>query len=137
MNNPGQLLMRVSLELKKSLSKRLSLYNITATQWAVLQDISNHLEGTTPAMIAERTYSDRPTITGVLERLKTKGLLVIKDNPNDKRSNLVFITESGLRMKSQIENLSDELMDDALKNITEHEMSTFINVLNQIYINIS
>lgn len=137
MNNPGQLLMRVSLELKKSLSKRLSLYNITAPQWAVLQDISNHLEGTTPAMIAERTYSDRPTITGVLERLKTKGLLVIKDNPNDKRSNLVFITESGLKMKSNIENLSDELMDDALNNITEHEMSTFINVLKQIYINIS
>lgn len=88
-------------------------------------------------MIAERTYSDRPTITGILERLKAKGLLDIRDNPNDKRSNLVFITDSGMIIKSQIEVLSDEIMDNALKNISEQEMSTFMNVLKMIYLNIS
>ncbi|MEK4877034.1 MULTISPECIES: MarR family winged helix-turn-helix transcriptional regulator [Paenibacillus] len=137
MDNPGQLLIRVSLEMKKSLTKKLLLYNVTAPQWAVLKDISIHLEGTTPAMIAERTYSDRPTITGILERLKAKGLLDIRDNPNDKRSNLVFITDSGMIIKNQIEVLSDEIMDNALKNISEQEMSTFMNVLKTIYLNIS
>jgi len=136
MDNPGQLLMRVSLEMKKSLTKKLTLYNVTAPQWAVLKDISSHLEGTTPAMIAERTYSDRPTITGVLERLKTKGLLITKDNPKDKRSNLIFITESGLNLTHQIEDLSDEIMRDALKDISHQDLSKFMSVLKQIYVNI-
>lgn len=40
-------------------------------------------------------------------------------------------------IKSQIEVLSDEIMDNALKNISEQEMSTFMNVLKTIYLNIS
>lgn len=103
----------------------------------MFKDISSHIEGTTPAMIAERTYSDRPTITGVLERLKAKGFLVMKDNPKDKRSNLVFITDSGMTIMSQIEDLSDEIMENAIKDISEQEISMFMKVLKQSYLNIS
>lgn len=135
MDNLGFLLTKVSLEIKAALTKRLLPYNVTAPQWAVLKDISAHPEGTTPAKIAERTYSERSTITGVLERLKMKDYVTISKNPNDKRSTLVFTTDLGTKIQKEIELISDDIINEAIHGITEEDKQTTTKVLKQIFKN--
>lgn len=72
MNNLGYLLHKVSIMTKTELSNQLKEYKITAQQWSVLKDISLYPNGTTPAMIAERLLADRPTVTGIIQRLLQK-----------------------------------------------------------------
>lgn len=77
MDNLGYLLNKVSVMTKTELTNQLKEYKVTAQQWAVLKDISLHPTGTTPAMIAERLFADRPTVTGIIQRLLQKiGLLL-------------------------------------------------------------
>ena len=71
MNNLGYLLHKVSIMTKTELSNQLKEYKITAQQWSVLKDISLYPNGTT-AMIAERLLADRPTVTGIIQRLLQK-----------------------------------------------------------------
>lgn len=136
MDNSGYLLVKISMEMKTALTNKLLPFNVTAPQWAVLKDISCHPEGTTPAKIAERTYSERPTITGILVRLKTKEFITTKDNPHDKRSNLIFLTDLGMAIKNGIEALSDDIMETALSGVTDQEKLIFMKVLQQIHMNL-
>ncbi|WP_410768898.1 MarR family winged helix-turn-helix transcriptional regulator [Fontibacillus sp. BL9] len=132
MDNPGYLITKASMVLKTSITRRLIPYNVTASQWAVLRDVSSYPDGTMPAKIAERIYADRPTITGVLERLKRKGYIFMKENPDDKRSNLIFLTDHGKSLVNEIEHLSDDILEEALNEVSEHDRTIFVNVLKQI-----
>lgn len=110
MNNLGYLLHKVSIMTKTELSNQLKEYKITAQQWSVLKDISLYPNGTTPAMIAERLLADRPTVTGIIQRLLQKEWILIKHNPKDKRSHLIFLTDETKALIQEIENVSDEVI---------------------------
>ena len=71
MNNLGYLLHKVSIMTKTELSNQLKEYKITAQQWSVLR-IYLFIQMEPPAMIAERLLADRPTVTGIIQRLLQK-----------------------------------------------------------------
>lgn len=62
------------------------------------------------AMIAERLLADRPTVTGIIQRLLQKEWILIKHNPKDKRSHLIFLTDETKTLIQEIENVSDEVI---------------------------
>ena len=72
MDNLGYLLHKVSIMTKTELSNRLQIYKIIAKQWAILKGISLHPNGMRPAFVAERLLGDRPTVTGIIQRLLQK-----------------------------------------------------------------
>ena len=78
-HNLGYLLNKSTLLLKWELGKKLLNYDLTVPQWSVLRDLyvqemlSEQERLITPAHVAERLLADRPTISGVIERLSKKG----------------------------------------------------------------
>ena len=62
--------------------------------------------GNTPGMscrdIGEKTLMVKGTLTGVLERLEKKRLIVRRENPQDKRSVLVELTPAGQRLFDRV-----------------------------------
>ncbi|MGA4467124.1 MarR family winged helix-turn-helix transcriptional regulator [Bacillus bombysepticus] len=136
MENLGYLLNKVSLMTKTELTNQLKEYKITAQQWSVLKDISLHPTGTTPAMIAERLFADRPTVTGIIQRLLQKDLIVTKHNPSDKRSHLVFLTDKANSLLHEIEHVSNDVIKAAVKNIPKDEIEITIGVLQNMIQNL-
>ncbi|MCU5600929.1 MarR family winged helix-turn-helix transcriptional regulator [Bacillus wiedmannii] len=136
MDNLGYLLHKISVMTKIELSNQLKQYELTAQQWSVLKDISLHPEGTTPAMIADRLLSDRPTVSGIVKRLLEKKLIVTTHNPSDKRSLLIFLTDETKNLIPKIENISDDVIKDATADISKNDVQTTMRVLQHMIANL-
>lgn len=136
MGNLGYLLHKISVMTKTELTNQLKEYNITAQQWSVLKDISFYPNGTTPAVIADRLLADRPTVTGIIQRLVQKDWIVTKHNPNDKRSHLVFLTDKASSLIHEIEHVSDNVIKIAVMNIPKDEVEITMCVLKNMIQNL-
>lgn len=125
--NLGYLIHKAAQVLRWDLSAKLEAHGLTITQWSVLRDIaSREEEGASPmhrmpASIAERLGADRPTISGVIGRLKEKGYIEVKPNPADGRSQLVFLSETGQRMIPILDGLSRKTMVKAIQGWPEQD----------------
>ena len=79
-------------------------------------------------MIAERLLADRPTVTGIIQRLLQKEWILIKHNPKDKRSHLIFLTDETKTLIQEIENVSDEVIKNATASIPKEEVENTVRV---------
>ena len=80
MDNIGYLLMKVSKDLRYDLTKELTLYRLTTSQWAVIErlhieeDCESKLTMGTAVEIAVKLDLDKPTVSGIVNRLYEKEL---------------------------------------------------------------
>lgn len=121
--NLGFLLNKATLLLKRELGKKLMEYEITSPQWSVLQDLSMQEElpeqerKVTPAAIAERILADRPTVSGIIDRLIKKGYLRARPNPRDRRSQLMELTPEARELLPTLQATADATLQQALKDL--------------------
>lgn len=140
--NIGYLLNKASRSLKWQLNKSLEKYNITSSQWSVLKDLSflteeNRLQEATPAAIANRLNMDRATMSGIINRLAKSGWIIAETNPEDKRSQIINLTDKSIKILSELEALSDEILIHALKEFKFDEIDTLKGFLIRIIDNLS
>lgn len=136
MENLSYLLMKVSRNLKNCLDKKLNEYDITAAQFSVLNQIANKNGLITSAEVASNLDSDRPTISGIINRLEEKNLLEKITNKEDKRSAYLRLNEDSVELVKELRKVSDQLNyeifsdfnDDELVNIKEY----FLKVIEKI-----
>jgi len=72
----------------------LSAMGLTTTQFDVIATLGNQPPMTCKTL-GERTLVTKGTLTGVLERLESKGILERKINPEDARSQMIGLTQEG------------------------------------------
>jgi len=128
MENLSYLLIKASKQLKNKLDKALKEFDITAAQFSVLKQIQLSDHPITAAEIAERLGSDRPTISGIINRLQKKGVLSKVDNLEDKRSSYLKLNTVYNELVDRITTISDELNEDIFSIYTEKE----VNLLGQM-----
>lgn len=121
MENLSYLLMQTTRQLKNSLDKRLGEYNITASQFSVLYQISSKNGSITSAEIADVLGLDRPTISGIISRLEGKGMLQRLMNPLDKRSVYLKLTDEAMQLTANLKDISDQLSLDIFSEMDEVE----------------
>ncbi len=82
-------------------ARHIRSLGLTTSQFDVIATLGN-----TPGMscrdIGEKTLMVKGTLTGVLERLEKKRLIVRRENPQDKRSVLVELTPAGQRLFERV-----------------------------------
>lgn len=141
--NVGYLLNKVTQALKTELGNKLRPFDITVPQWSVLRDLyyqeqlANLERKASPAQIAERLHSDRPTISGVIDRLHNKGLIQKKINPTDRRSQVLYLTEAALHLIPTLERASQETIQIALSDIQDSQVSELVTSLQSIIKNLT
>ncbi|WP_438446476.1 MarR family winged helix-turn-helix transcriptional regulator [Gorillibacterium sp. sgz5001074] len=128
-SNIGYLLNKAALRLKWKLSSRLEQHGITIAQWSVLRDLAYQAQMTpgerrnTPAQIAARLEMDRPTLSGILERMSKKQWVRISTHPQDRRSQLVELTEEAEALISPLMRESEETLRLALQRMEDDEIN--------------
>ena len=138
MENIGYLLMRVSKELKYALSKELIIYELTTSQWAVLkqleieEDCNAPLSKRTAVEIAAKLDFDKPTISGIINRLYEKGMVRKDRHPNDNRATILYLTPKAKELIPILETVSNTVIDDTLTNFSNEEKELFLNLLNKM-----
>lgn len=141
-DNIGYLLTLSSKLLKNKLNQNLENLNITAAQWAVIKhlQILTHNEAPTQHFtaveISKKLDMDKPTMSGVLNRLIEKKYIVKKAHPQDRRAQVIELTNLCYSVIPQLEVVSSTTINMALRDIGEDEEQILTHILNKMITNL-
>ncbi len=129
---------RVSTAINRALYRnfRSNGINITPEQWTVLLSLS-YKDGITQQDLAEATFRDKPSITRLIDNLEKLQLVRRETAENDKRINLIYITELGVEVNKHARKVSLYVMKDSLQGISEEEIHRGEQTLKKILKNLS
>jgi len=132
-NLPGHQIRRLNQISTHLFSQHMqdSGYDITPVQYAALLAI-NVMPNSDQVQIANYISYDKVTIGGVIERLQRKGLISRAINERDKRARILNITNDGIHMISQVDEVIERIQQDILKMLNEEEQKTFMRLLRKI-----
>ncbi|MCI3922964.1 MarR family transcriptional regulator [Paenibacillus sp. TRM 82003] len=140
--NIGYLLNKSANLLKWELGTRLEPFDLTVPQWALLRDLyaqeamSESERRVTPAHVAERLHADRPTVSGIVDRLSKKDLLRAEPNPADRRSVLLRLTDEARALMPRLYDSSRESLDASLEGLSPEQIELLQATLGKIVMNL-
>ena len=82
--------------------------------------------------LGEQVYMDPSTLTGIVDRLEKKGYLERRQNPNDRRSILVDLTDKARSMGPAIVKIAEEIDDQLRERFSADEMQHFEKILKSL-----
>ena len=104
-------------------------YDLTPVQYAALTTVGMQ-PGIDQATLAGLIAYDRTTITGVVDRLVQKGL-VVRQASKDRRAHALQITDEGHRTLEGIEPAVEAAQRIMLCGLTRDEAATFMRLLRK------
>ncbi len=133
--NIAFLIMSVAKKLKYDLNQALQDFDITAQQFAVLQNIDrlSKTQIVTAKELIPLLDMDKPTISGIISRLISKNMVQKEQNPLDKRSFGLILTKKGEQTLASCYNIADTILDEHLTQITEEESRVLRGILTKLY----
>jgi DNA-binding MarR family transcriptional regulator len=105
-------------------------YDLTPVQYAALSTIRTH-PGIDQATLAGLIAYDRTTITGVVDRLVQKSLLVRQANSRDRRARALQVTDEGRRTLRGIEPAVEAAQRIMLRGLTADEADQLLRLLRK------
>lgn len=89
-------------QLSRALLEARLPQGFVAAQFSVLNHLVRIGDGRTPLAIAQAFQVPKNSMTHSLTVLEREGLIEIRRNPQDGRSKLVYITESGRKFRQEV-----------------------------------
>jgi len=116
----GHLLMQVAKLLRDRVHTRMEGVGLSRGQGAILFRLG-HENGLAQTELARRTLVRPATLTEVLQRMESAGLIERKTDPTDQRVSRVYLTANGEAARGQAEAIWREIETDlgAILSMTE------------------
>ncbi len=92
-----------------------------------------HNPGCTQATLVELLHADKAAIARRTKNLETKGYLIRRDDPNDRRSQLLFPTEKAETLKASKAEIESSFYEYLTSVLTEDEAINFAAMLDKLY----
>jgi len=129
------LINRASTLARQEFEARLRKFDLTPAQWAVLIRLCEQ-DGLNMTELGQLLYFDKPTTTGVVNRLVKKKYVKKVKNRKDKRVTHVFITDAGKDALVPVEPILEFYKENFLQGISEEEYETANRVMKILIKNI-
>lgn len=126
---PGYLIRRLQQMAVSIFLEETSEFEITPIQYATLAAVSIY-PGTDQLRVANAVGIDRATISGVIDRLQAKKLIVRRVSGKDQRANELFATPRGIRLLCDMEGATERVQEQILSPLTIEERAAFLSCLN-------
>ncbi len=108
---------------------------ITTEQWSVLACLW-HKDKVTQQTLCDITAKDKPSMTRLIDKLETRNLVTRVSDHNDRRINLIHLTDTGLALQQKATEIVQSVATKTLKDITEEELNISRTVLKKIMTNL-
>lgn len=109
---------------------------ITIEQWSVLYHLWKE-DGLSQQELGIRTFRDKASITRLIDNLEKLALVTRVASKDDRRINLVFLTDAAKPLQQITYELANKTMNEALQNISKEEIEVVKNVLQRVYDNLT
>ena len=126
-------LIRISSKIDRRASDKLGEdeFDLTLAQFDVLAKLSVQ-QGMTQQDLAERLLVTKGNVCGLIDRLSVKGLVKRCDNPGDRRSNCLFLTEAGQRLIEQAIPAHEALIVEQFGALSDEEQQALHALLRRV-----
>ena len=124
---------KISTTINRALLRAFSQegLNITTEQWSVLSCLWKE-DKITQQQLCDLTRKDKPSMT----RLLDNRMVVRVAHASDRRVNLIHLTQLGESLRHKVNPIVNEIVDKALLNISDNEISVSRKVLTKIIQNL-
>ena len=125
---------RTRMAFRRAMQRTLKRNNAGIT-FEMLQVLSSlwHEQGITQQVLAECTAKDKACLTNLMNNLEKKGYVRREEDPTDRRSKLVFLTNEGEEFRNQIRPILDQVYVNAEQTIGLEGIKVMMSELNSVY----
>lgn len=123
---------QIGEQLAKAADRFLKPYRLTLAQFNLLAVLAGEAEGIPQSRIGSRLTVSRANITGLVRRMKARGLCRTVSDPDDSRVKLVRITPAGEKLIQKIEAPYFREIGRLTKSIRESDMKRAVETLLRI-----
>jgi DNA-binding MarR family transcriptional regulator len=109
--------------------------DISTEQWSVLACLWQK-DKVTQQTLCSLTAKDKPSMTRLIDKLEKRNLVTRVSTHNDRRINLIHLTETGAALQDKATELVQQIATKTLNGITDEEMNISRNVLRKIMTNL-
>lgn len=89
------------------------------------------------SVLAERMGVEAMTLSGSLDRLEARGLVVRRPDPDDRRAKIVELTSEGVSVLKRIDPMGAALRSEAAAGIDPGDWAVFITTLGRVRDNLA
>lgn len=122
---------KVRRKIHRYYESKLTSFNITPVQFYVLSALWDKDELKFKDL-ACRLDMDGSTLTGLLDRMEKRGFIERREDPEDRRSILVFLTHKAKEIRPKMITIAKDLDEEFREKISEDEFKLFIKILDQL-----
>jgi DNA-binding MarR family transcriptional regulator len=112
-------------------TSKLQPHGITPPQWAVLVQLTEN-DGQSLSGLGARALFDGPTMTGIVDRLESGGLVQRRRDSSDRRVINLYLTQRGRELMANLPPIGRLTDDEILQNLSRDEIDCFGDVLRRI-----
>lgn len=132
-NKAAILIKLASLEFEKIANPILAEYELTASQYRILNFLYSRQNAASRVVDIEKQFSiTHPTALGLLDKLEKNGFITKIGNPDDARSKLVSLTEKAKVMQTAVESVGERVDNILTENLSEQEKIQLISLLKKL-----
>lgn len=123
---------KIAREVSKFTVRTMRADGIGLGEFDVIHAIRKN-PGITQAGVCKITALDKGAVARQTANLETKGYLVRRDNPKDRRSRLLYATEQAENLKNSKAQIETIFYEWLLAELSEKEKETFCKTLEKLY----
>lgn len=124
-------LSKVMRKVQRYYESNLAPFEITPVQFYVLSVLWEN-DGMKFKDLAKSVNMDGSTLTGILDRMERGEFVERRDDPEDRRSLLVFLTDKAKLNGAEMIKLAEKLDNGIKEKFNESDYVTFLKVLDEL-----
>ncbi len=117
---------------RQQMHAALAVYNLTLPQFSVLKCVLSHQNNISVSALAEATHQVLPTITGILNRLEERGMVVRRRSPTDRRTQLISITPPAENLLAEFSQRNRSQMSALLAKLDPEERRFLLQIIRTL-----
>jgi DNA-binding MarR family transcriptional regulator len=111
-------------------------HDVTAEQWAMLLHLWQQ-DGQGQQQLADCACKDKTSVTRLIDGLEKRNLVLRVADQNDRRNNLIYLTNKGKALQKELITLVQKTLTEAQQEIKPEHLRICKSTLVKVYQNLS
>jgi len=121
---------RINKKFEKLQRRIIQKENLTTAQYSILQQLWKK-DGIKFKQLADACCCSQSTITGIVDTMEKKDVVIRKMNPEDRRSVLVMLTDKGKKLEKKTPNINS-ILDNCCSGFDPNDIQLLTILLKKL-----